>query len=245
MRVRAYTHLQQKIASGELEPGTAISEPSLAKQLGISRTPIREAIGQLAAEGWLEQTPHRGAVVVKFTRQDIVDLYELREALEVFAVSRAASLPVRPDDMERLERTNEGILRLRNDLIQGGAAVLDPQQMHQFLICDLNLHTLLMSLAANARIVKVVNDTRLLIRIFELRHEGHSAEELNRIYQDHREVLDAVAQRDPQRATRVLAAHIQASRTERLLLYDQWERENSLRKNLPVFFDLPNPLATR
>jgi DNA-binding GntR family transcriptional regulator len=83
VRAKAYLHIQRKIAAGELPTGSALSELALAKGLGSSLTPIREAIGQLVAEGFLEQTPNRGAVVVQLTRQDIVELYELREALEV------------------------------------------------------------------------------------------------------------------------------------------------------------------
>src|SRR5262249_11400151 len=82
-RERAYLYIQRKIGSGELPGGGAVSELALAKEIGISRTPIRESIGQLIAEGLLEQSPNRGVVVVQMRRSDIVDLYELREALEV------------------------------------------------------------------------------------------------------------------------------------------------------------------
>ena len=90
-REKAYVLIQQKIARGELPPGSAVSEIPLAQELGSSRTPVREALGQLVAEGLLEQTPNRGAVVVQLGRQDIIDLYELREALEVYAVGKAAA----------------------------------------------------------------------------------------------------------------------------------------------------------
>ena len=79
MRERAYFLIQQKIVSGELMAGAAISEVSLAKELNSSRTPIREAIGQLVSEGVLEQIPNRGTIVTQFDRQDILELYELRK----------------------------------------------------------------------------------------------------------------------------------------------------------------------
>ena len=90
MRDQAYAYIQKKILSGDLPAGGAVSELNIAKELGSSRTPIREALGQLVAEGLLEQIPNRGAVVVQFGRQDIVDLFELREALEAFAVEKVA-----------------------------------------------------------------------------------------------------------------------------------------------------------
>jgi DNA-binding GntR family transcriptional regulator len=80
IRQKAYLFIQRKIAAGELAAGAAVSELEIAKELGSSRTPIREAISQLTAEGLLEQTPGGGVLVVRFTRDNIVDLCELREA---------------------------------------------------------------------------------------------------------------------------------------------------------------------
>ena len=110
MRERAYVYIQRKIAAQELKGGGAISELLLAKEMGISRTPIREAIGQLVAEGLLEQIPNRGVVVVQLNRRDIIDLYELREALEVYAVSKVAQYTVNPFDLSRLRELAEGVL---------------------------------------------------------------------------------------------------------------------------------------
>src|ERR1700733_14697298 len=103
LRERAYLHIQRKIAVGELPAGSRVSELLLARELGISRTPIREALGQLVAEGLLDQTPSQGAEVVRLTRQDIIELYELREALEVHAVGKAAQHPPSRADLDRIQ----------------------------------------------------------------------------------------------------------------------------------------------
>ena len=116
VRERAYLLIQQKIARGELPPGSAVSEVPLAQELGSSRTPIREALGQLVAEGLLEQTPNRGTVVVQLGRQDIIDLYELREALEVYAVGKVAARTNTPQDLQRLQGFADQILALRDEL---------------------------------------------------------------------------------------------------------------------------------
>ena len=89
---RAYQHIQSEILAGKLSAGTQISETRIAEQLGISRTPVGEAIRTLAAEGWVEQQPRRGTVVRSFSRREIIELYELREALETFAARKAADL---------------------------------------------------------------------------------------------------------------------------------------------------------
>ena len=88
IRERAYLHIQQLLLSGKLEAGSSVSEQLLARDLGSSRTPIREAMNQLAAEGLLEQSPNGGMIVAQLGREDIIELYELREALEVYAVGK-------------------------------------------------------------------------------------------------------------------------------------------------------------
>jgi DNA-binding GntR family transcriptional regulator len=240
VRQTAYLHLQRKIASREFPAGSALSELSVAKELGISRTPVREAIGQLVAEGLLEQIPNRGVVVVQLTRNDIVDLYELREALEVYAVGKAARHPLDATDLRHLQSFADEITALRDELVKNGRAELDAAQMHRFVVCDLGFHTLLMRVAANARILKVVNETRLLIRIFAIRRTGHNVADLERIYQQHCDVLRAVSGRDPQHAMQLLSEHIQNSQRERLAEHDHLERENSLKASLPVYVSMPS-----
>jgi DNA-binding GntR family transcriptional regulator len=237
-RARAYMHIHQRITSGQIAGGTAISELTLARELGISRTPIREALTQLAAEGLVEQSPNRRTVVVKLTRQDIIDLYELREALETYAVAKAASYPVRPLDLAKLTSLNNSIRSFQQDLIESGQSALDRAGMARFVAYDLGFHTLLIQLAANNRILKLVNDTRLLIRIFAMRREGHDTALLEKIYQEHAGILQAVVEQDSHRASRLVSEHIQSSLRERLELYDRWEIEASVRDHIPFFFDV-------
>jgi DNA-binding GntR family transcriptional regulator len=245
IRERAYAHIQRKIASGELPPGSSVSELALSKELGSSRTPIREAIGQLVAEGLLEQVRNRGAVVVQLARQDIIDLYELREALEIYAVGKVAREPANRADLERLNGLTNEIIVLRDELERSGGAELNAQQMPRFVTCDLGFHTLLIRMASNARITKVLAETRLLIRIFAIHRQGHSAAQLERIHRYHSSVLKAVARRDPEAAMKSLSDHIKTSQKERLEEFDHWEREASLRESLPVFFDMHTTSQSR
>lgn len=222
-----------------------MSELALAKELGSSRTPIREAIRQLVAEGLLDQSPNRGAVVVELTRQDIVDLYELREALEVYTVGKAARLPARPAELDRIQKLADEILAMKRELERSGKKNLSREQMHRVMTSDLGFHSLLIRLAANARILKVVNETRLLIRIFAMRHGGHDDKELGEIHRSHTDILRAVGDREPERAMRLLSDHIRISLRERLAEYDHWEREASLRNSIPEFFDLRSAVQSR
>ena len=238
IREKAYVLIQQKIARGELSPGAAVAEIALAKELGSSRTPIREALGQLVAEGLLEQTPNRGAVVVQLRRQDIADLYELREALEVYAVGKVAQRAHSDGELERLNNMVNEMAELQSELEGANQPELTQRQMRRFIACDLGFHSLLVRMAANSRILKLVNETRLLIRIFAIHRHGHNAAMLANIRAQHNEMIRAVSERNPQAAMQILSKHIQRSLQERLEDFDRWKHESAMRDTLPVFFDV-------
>src|SRR5438128_5250203 len=86
---RAYEYLREEILSERLQPGTELQEVALSQELGVSRGPIREAISRLAAEGLVTVRPRRGAVVRLLSKEEFLELYQVREALEIMAVSLA------------------------------------------------------------------------------------------------------------------------------------------------------------
>jgi DNA-binding GntR family transcriptional regulator len=227
-RERAYRHIQEQIVQGVLNAGTPLSELGLAKELGSSRTPIREAIGQLAAEGLLEQTRNRGAMVRQLTRNDITDLYEVREALEVFAVAKVALRGVPHGDLVQLQEANAGLLELKEELIANGGSTLDDGQMERFVRLDLSFHALIVLLTLNTRMRKIINETRVLIQIFAMRRRGHDAEMLDKIWRQHTAVTDALMNRRPEEARRILSEHIQSSLRERLEEFDACDRQNAM-----------------
>jgi DNA-binding GntR family transcriptional regulator len=239
MREKAYFHLQRKILSGELPPGTLLSEASIARELGSSRTPLREAVRQLATEGLLREIPNRGSLVVEFSKRDVAELYELREALEVYAVGKAAEHKLRPPDLDTLQRLVSEILIVRDELEQSGEARLNAAQMQRFVQIDLNFHALLVRAAGNRRMLKVFSDTRVLLSIFAMRRKGHHAAQLSEVHRYHSEVLAAVARKDPETAMRLASEHIRVSKKERLEEYDEWEREIALGHPLPGFASVP------
>lgn len=225
---KAYLFLRGKILSGELPPGAAISEASMARELGNSRGPLREAVRRLTAEGFLRQIPTGGTVVVEFSRRDVAELYELREALEVYAVGKAAEHGLRPADLEALERTVSDVLLLRDELEANGEPHLNQDAMRRFIRIDLQFHTLLVRAAANSRILKVVADTRVLLNIFAITRHGHDTAQLTQIHRYHSKILTAIVHRDPAEATRLVGEHIRVSKEERLKEYDEREREAAL-----------------
>jgi DNA-binding GntR family transcriptional regulator len=225
MRERAYRFIQRKISSRELAAGAPVSELSIANELGISRTPTREAIRQLAAEGLLEETPGRGAYVPRLSHSDLANLYDLREALELHTVRRLAARTLGDVDIERLHSVTEELAALINALEKTGCPSLNDEQMERFEAADIAFHMSLARLAGNERVIRIINQVRQTVSIFARRHTGHDRRSLQQIYCDHRDILQAILARDPEKAAAILARHIQNSRHERLDQYEQWERE--------------------
>jgi DNA-binding GntR family transcriptional regulator len=238
IREKAYLYIQQQIANGRLVPGGGVSELLLARELGSSRTPIREAMNQLVAEGLLTQSPGGGMDVAQLRREDIIELYEMREALEVYAVGKIARVALQKIDKQRLQELVDGVNALEKELVKSKRPALNAAQMQRFIACDMGFHALLMSLANNSRLQKIINDTRLLISIFAMHRGGHDVPTLKSIHKYHQMILDAVDRQDGDAAMRALAEHIRASQNERLHEYDAWRRASSMRSSMPVFFDV-------
>ena len=245
MRQKAYIHIQRQISTGGMKPGDTISELELARVLGSSRTPVREAIGQLVAEGLLAEGPNGSTLVVQLQREDIIDLYEIREALEVYSIGKVANFGMSPENRDRLQQLVDHILVLKKELEDTGASFLNSSQMDRFISCDMGFHAMLMSMAQNSRILKVINETRLLIRIFAIHRQGLDISALTRINKQHQDLLNAVVARDRDTAMKLLSEHISWSQQERIEDYDRWKREASIRDVMPAFFDMHDSLILR
>jgi DNA-binding GntR family transcriptional regulator len=235
-RERAYLFIQQKIAGRELAAGAAISEVALAAELGISRTPVHEAIRQLLGEGLLEADSNGVIIVVRLSRQDFVELYELRSVLEMHAISKIAKRTLAGKDIERLQALAGEIKDLRNELVKSGKKNLNDAQMRRFEMADISFHTFLMSIADNSVALKFFNKVRYLIRAFAARHAGHNAEALARVHNEHLEMIHSLADGNAEKAMRAIAQHIQASQQQRMEEYAYWEREALVRNQVSDFF---------
>jgi DNA-binding GntR family transcriptional regulator len=220
LRQRAYDHLQRKLLSGELHAGSLVSEQSLAAEIGMSRTPVREAIRTLEQEGVLEQVPRYGTRVRKLERRDLIELYELREAVEPFAVAKAA-VSALPEDILSLRSLCDEIGKLARELSKSKLPSLDASQMQRLLSADLGFHLMLLRAAGNHRMMKIVSDSRLLTGIFGTQRQAHTRSVLEQTHREHQTILDAVEKGDAKAASRAMAEHIHASKQQALAAYDQ------------------------
>src|SRR4051812_27781366 len=165
---KAYDHLQEGVLSGRLRSGAVISEAALARELGISRTPVGEAIRQLVREGLVEQVPRYGTIVRSIDRRELIDLYEMREALESYAAAKAAEHLSEPI-LNRLEQFCDVMERIGQELQAAGANELDESGLRRFLAADMAFHMLIIEASGNRRMLEVVKNMRTVSRIFRMR----------------------------------------------------------------------------
>jgi DNA-binding GntR family transcriptional regulator len=235
MREVAYHHIERKISRRELRAGEPVSDVTISKELGISRTPAREAIRQLVSEGLLESVAGRGVVVITLGRDDIRELFEMREALEGQAARTIATRTPSAGEIRDLRSVASALTALIKELEASRKPALDDKQMERFEVADLAFHTYIMKLAGNRRSLKVLAGLRQLIRIFAARRGGHSLSTLKQINRDHQDLIGSIQAGDPQAAAECVHRHIAKSHKSRLEEFDQREREAALPTDVDAF----------
>ncbi len=217
---RALEALRQWLLDGRLAPGAIVSEADLARELRMSRTPVGEAIRQLVREGLMEQVPRVGTRVRAIERGELRDLYEMREALEAWAAERAAERIGEPD-LACLRDRLADMQRIAHSVRAGGGAALRSAALRRFLEADLAFHRRILAAAGNRAVLRAVDDSRALPRLFQIRRQRHDRTVLDETIRQHREILEALAQRNGPRAAAAMRAHISASLAAALTAWDR------------------------
>ena len=177
--------LRQRIFSGELATGSWIDELKIAQDFGISRTPLREAIKVLAAEGLVTMKVRRGAYVTEVSKQDLTEVYHVLSVLESDAAGMAAKLAT-DAELAELQTLHQGLET---------AAASNPPQTDIFFSLNEQFHMRLLEIANNRWRNQVVSDLRKVMKL----NRHHSLLKMGRIeqsLQEHRNIMQALMQRD-------------------------------------------------
>jgi DNA-binding GntR family transcriptional regulator len=198
-----YEELKSAIVDLRLAPGEPLREATLAERLGVSKTPIREALTRLEQEGLVETTSFKGAVVTKYSRQDLIEIYELRELLEN-AAARAAAQSMAEQDRVHLDR----IARESRRLQSGQDAVALAALISEF-------DAVLFDQVRNHRIQVLIENLRAhLTRIGQLTAEIPGR--IDASVDEHEKIVEAIAARDPGLAEQRMREHIRSVRDDQL-----------------------------
>ena len=163
---KSYQAILQQIHTGSLAPGMQLVTRTLAAEIGVSLSPVREAINRLATEGLIEHTPGAGAVVRQLSLEDLDELYVLREAIESCAAGLAAEL-MTSRDLEDLEDLVEAQQDIATDLKGSVRGKATSRQLKNWLSLEEQFHDSVVRLARNRLLAKVIRDHRTISRVFE------------------------------------------------------------------------------
>lgn len=207
-----YAVMRHAIITGLLEPGSAIREDMVAKDLGVSRTPVREAVRKLESEGLVNMHPAKGLTVTTFTRQQLIDIYYIREALEGMAARLAAQnasaidLSILRQVVHDMEQANEGA------------------ELEQLQELTSRFHLHFCEMARNDRLFVMIKDLQDQIRRFTpstLQHPGRREEAMT----EHLALLKAVEERDADNAEKIMRQHRRRTLEVRLAMR-AWPESN-------------------
>lgn len=195
LSAQVYHQIRSAILEGGLISGESVTELGLAKDCGVSRTPVREALRQLELEGLVELIPNKGAIVLGISPEDIRDIYEMRAMLEGAAAARAAQ-----------HSTDEQVRKLSEvlDLTEFYAARRD---MPQLKMLDGRFHQLIYEMSGSRMYRRMLRDLHYYVSLTggaSLQSEGRAAQSAG----EHRAVLEAVMRHDSEDARRLMTLHV-------------------------------------
>lgn len=207
---KAYRHIRKKLLDGTVPPGSRLSYGTIGKEIGVSATPVREAVGQLASEGFLELVPQLGAVVRELTREEAIELYELREAMESFAAARAAER-ISERQLNELTKNLAKSAALVARVRDSGKSVADKATAKKFHALDLGFHMTIIEASRNRRMLKVVGDSHILTRIFHADRHAFKLDILETTQKEHLAISEAIQSRNTTLSQETMQRHIRNS----------------------------------
>ena len=194
-----FEYLRNAILNGTLKPGERLMEINLAEQLGVSRTPVREAIRKLEKERFVEMIPRKGAYVANLTARDILEVLEIRIVLEGFASKLAAERMTEEDVLDL-----EAILKEFNQALEG----LDRPEM---IRRDNEFHNKIYSAAKNNKLVEIVKELHDQFQRFRLIF-FNEYDDYNDLQVWHQNILEAIKNRDGNKAKECAEYHVRSIR---------------------------------
>ena len=195
LRDVVFNTLRRAILKGELKPGERLMEITLADKLGVSRTPIREAIRKLELEGLVVMAPRKGAKVASITERDLNDVLEVRKGMEVLAISLACKR-ITGEELEKLETIEQSFQKL----IESG-------NLTELAEMDVKFHDTIYQATNNQRLVQLLNNLREQMYRYRMEYLKDIAVRRT-LAEEHKAICRALRERDEQQAEEYVSIHI-------------------------------------
>ena len=195
LRDVVFNTLRQAILTGELKPGERLMEIHLANRLGVSRTPIREAIRKLELEGLVTMIPRRGAEVAQITEKSMSDVLEVRRAMDALCVELAC------------ERISDEELKELKAACDNFEHAVRSKANKKIAKADVELHDIIVKATGNSRLVQLINN--LSEQMYRYRYEYiKDASQHNRLIEEHRIIYESIVNKDKETASQAAKMHI-------------------------------------
>ena len=188
--------IREAIINGTLKPRERLMEIQLAEELGVSRTPVREALRKLELEGFIVMVPRKGAYVADISFKDIADVFEIRAALEALAAGLAAER-ITDEELEEMER-----------LVAEKAEAIANQDMEKLIKVDTMFHEAIYKASRNQRLTSIISNLREQIQRYRTSSLAYPGR-MQRSLEEHRSIVEAIQSRDSQIAQQVAREHIE------------------------------------
>ena len=190
--------LRDAIRKGKLKPGERLMESQLAEDIGVSRTPVREAIRKLELEGYVIMMPRRGTYVANLSIRDVNEVFEIRTSLDSLASGLAAER-ITDEELERLQR-----------LLVAIGGYIEENDMDKIVECDTEFHDLLYQASRNSRLVGIIFNLREQLTRFRSTSMAFPGR-LKATLEEHRRIVEAIAQGDVAEARAAAEYHMEKS----------------------------------
>jgi DNA-binding GntR family transcriptional regulator len=217
----AYRKVKKLILSQEISAGRKLYHEDLTKRLKISQTPIREALSRLIVEGYVTKLPNKGYHVTEITEDELIELFDVREALEVFCMGQVIER-ITPPQLKSLKSH----LDSHTQALAKGAPLIERHIIHK------DFHIRLAAVAGNRKVLQMLQDAceKILLEskakgVLDIEFEVHKA---------HADMLRAVERKDVEDAKRITSEHLRALKTR--ILNQIRERKETLRANVGLSF---------
>lgn len=201
LREVVFVTLRRQILRGELKPGERLMEISLANKLGVSRTPIREAIRMLEHEGLAVMKPRRGAQVAKISAQELTDVLEIRESLEILAISKACERM----DAEDLQKMDDAARRFEELAAKPGS------DLTALAEADVAFHDAIFNGTKNLRLIQILGNLREQMYRFRIEYMKDEAVR-KELVEEHRQIRSAIRDKNCVLAVEKISEHIDNQR---------------------------------
>ncbi|MHB8983833.1 MAG: GntR family transcriptional regulator, partial [Carboxydocellales bacterium] len=189
--------------NGHLKPGERMMEIQLADEMGVSRTPVREAIRKLELEGFVVMIPRKGAYVAGISLKDIADVFEIRAALESLAAALAAER-ITEEELEALERSLVKV-----------AECTEANDLEALITVDTDFHDILYKASRNERLVQIVSNLREQIQRFRMTSLSQPGR-MKDAMEEHRKLVEALSERNIELARTLAREHIEFAESSML-----------------------------